>query len=151
MALALFDDYDNGNIFAKIIKGEIPKHLVYENDDLMVIMDIMPQAPGHALVLAKSPARNVVDVSAETWQSLMTMTRLVARAVARAFVCDGVVVSQFSGSVAGQTIPHIHVHIVPCRSAPESFHMQLNVSAAVNADLAANAASLRTELMKELN
>jgi len=105
--------YDPGNIFAKILRGEIPCHKVYEDDRTFAFMDIMPQAEGHCLVLPKAPSRNLLDADPETFTSLMTTVQKIARAVHKVFEADGVLVMQFNEPGAGQTVFHLHVHVIP--------------------------------------
>jgi len=106
-------DYDPNNIFAKILRGEIPSHRVYEDDDVIAFMDVMPQGTGHTLVVPKSPSRNLLDADPATLGKLMAAVQKVARAVMSAFAADGLIVTQFNEEPAGQTVFHLHVHIVP--------------------------------------
>ncbi|AWC23864.1 HIT-like protein [Aminobacter sp. MSH1] len=106
-------EYDPNNIFAKILRGEIPSHRVYEDDDVIAFMDVMPQGTGHTLVVPKSPSRNLLDADPATLGKLMAAVQKVARAVMSAFAADGVIVTQFNEEPAGQTVFHLHVHIVP--------------------------------------
>jgi histidine triad (HIT) family protein len=105
--------YDPDNIFAKILRGEIPAHKVYEDDETLAFMDVMPQADGHVLVVPKSPSRNLLDADPETLSSLMRTVRKVANAVKAAFAAQGILVKQYNESAAGQTVFHLHVHILP--------------------------------------
>lgn len=105
--------YDDSNVFARILRGEIPAEKIYEDDDAIAIMDLMPQTDGHCLVIPKAPSRNLLDASDETLAKLMPVAAKLARAVVKAFDADGVVISQFNESVAGQTVFHLHVHVVP--------------------------------------
>jgi len=105
--------YDTNNIFAKILRGELPCHKVYEDDHVLAFLDIMPRAPGHALVLPKAPARNLLDVSPEDLAHVMRVTQKVARAAVKAFGADGITVQQFNESAGGQVVFHLHVHVVP--------------------------------------
>jgi histidine triad (HIT) family protein len=105
--------YDDGNIFAKILRGEIPSHKVYEDDATVAFMDVMPQGPGHLLVVPKTPSRNLLDATPETLAALLPVVRTLARAVQTAFAADGVTVLQFNEPAAGQTVFHLHVHIIP--------------------------------------
>ena len=106
--------YDPSNIFSKIIKGEIPSHKVYEDADVLVMMDIFPQSKGHCLVISKtSKARNLLEVEPEVLVKIMAAVQRLTRAAARALKPDGVVVTQFNGAPAGQTIFHLHVHVIP--------------------------------------
>ena len=105
--------YDPNNIFAKILRGEIPCHKVYEDDAVLAFMDVMPQSDGHTLVVPKSAARNILDASAEQLAVLMPVVQKIARAVIKAFAADGAVIMQFNEEPAGQTVFHLHFHIVP--------------------------------------
>jgi histidine triad (HIT) family protein len=105
--------YDGSNIFAKIIKGEIPSHKVYEDDHVLAFMDVMPQAPGHTLVLPKKPSRNLLDADPATLSHLILVVQKVANAVRGAFDADGIYVAQFNEASAGQTVFHLHFHVIP--------------------------------------
>ena len=105
--------YDDSNIFAKILRGEIPSIRVYEDDAVVAFMDVMPQAEGHTLVLPKAPSRNLLDAKSATLAPLMAAVQKVARAVKAAFNADGVTVIQFNEPAAGQTVFHLHVHVIP--------------------------------------
>ena len=105
--------YDTDNIFAKILRGEIPAVRVYEDDATLAFMDVMPQAPGHTLVIPKSPAENLFDLDIDVGKNVLRTTQLVARAVKIALNADGIMLSQFNGPAAGQTVFHFHMHIVP--------------------------------------
>ena len=105
--------YDPNNIFAKILRGEIPCHKVYEDDAVLAFMDVMPQSDGHTLVVPKSAARNILDASAEQLAVLMPVVQKIARAVIKAFAADGAVVMQFNEEPAGQTVFHLHFHVIP--------------------------------------
>ncbi|MBB4001465.1 MAG: HIT family protein [Aurantimonas endophytica] len=105
--------YDDGNIFAKILRGEIPSLKLYEDDTAMAIMDIMPQSKGHCLVIPKAPSRNLLDADDSTLAAVMPIVGRLARAVRRAFGADGVQVAQFNEEPAGQTVFHLHFHVVP--------------------------------------
>lgn len=105
--------YDNNNIFAKILRGEIPAITVYENDSTLAFMDVMPQSPGHTLVVPRYPAENLFDLDLTAGAAVLSTVQLVARAVKTAFNADGIMLNQFNGPAAGQTVFHFHVHIVP--------------------------------------
>lgn len=105
--------YDQNNIFAKILRGELPCHKVYEDERSLVFLDIMPRAPGHALVIPKSPARNLLDIDADDLAHLAKVTQKVARAAAKAFAADGVTIQQFNESAGGQVVFHLHIHVIP--------------------------------------
>lgn len=105
--------YDDNNIFAKILRGEMPCHKVYENDDFIAFMDVMPQAPGHTLVVPKAPSRNLLDADVDVLEKLLPFTQRIARAVRDAFQADGITVMQFNEPAGGQTVFHLHVHVIP--------------------------------------
>lgn len=105
--------YDSSNIFAKILRGEIPCVKVYENDKTIAFMDVMPEAQGHVLVLPKEPAENILDLSADGLAAMMTTTQRIAKAVDKALQPDGILLKQYNRAPAGQSIFHVHFHIVP--------------------------------------
>ena len=106
--------YDDANIFAKILRGEVPSARVYEDDQVLAFMDVFPQSRGHTLVISKaSKARNLLDVEPRVLEQLIAGVQRVARAVRVALKPDGIVVTQFNGAPAGQTIFHLHFHIIP--------------------------------------
>ena len=105
--------YDDQNIFAKIIRGEIPSLRIYEDAHTIAIMDVMPQCDGHALVLPKAGSRNILDISPESLNATMLTAQRIARAAMQAFGADGVNVMQFNEPAAGQTVFHTHFHIIP--------------------------------------
>jgi len=106
-------NYDTNNIFAKILRGEIPCHKVYEDDAVLAFMDVMPQADGHTLVIPKAPSRNLLDADPATFEPLMVAVQKVALAVRKAFKAEGILIKQFNEPAAGQTVFHLHVHILP--------------------------------------
>jgi histidine triad (HIT) family protein len=105
--------YDPNNIFAKILRGELPCNKVYEDDRALVFLDIMPRTPGHALVIPKSPARNVLDVAPDDLAHVMKVAQKVAKAGMDVFEADGVTIQQFNESAGGQVVFHLHVHVIP--------------------------------------
>jgi histidine triad (HIT) family protein len=105
--------YEPDNIFTKIMRGEIPCHKVFEDENCFVFMDIMPQSDGHALVLPKSGSRNILDASAATLGATIQRVQQVAQAAMTAFDADGVAISQFNEPAAGQTVFHLHFHVIP--------------------------------------
>jgi histidine triad (HIT) family protein len=105
--------YDPGNIFAKIIAGDIPCARVYEDDRVISFMDAFPQSKGHTLVVPKVPACNLFDIADDDLANLIVQTRRIARAVREALAPDGVRLIQFNGEAAGQTVFHLHMHILP--------------------------------------
>lgn len=105
--------YDPDNIFSKILAGEIPSHRIYEDEHVIAIMDVMPQAEGHALVIPKAAARNLLDANASTFGQLFEAVQKVARAAQEAFDADGVTIQQFNEAAGGQSVFHLHVHVIP--------------------------------------
>ncbi len=106
-------NYDNQNIFARIIRGELPCHKVYEDAHTLSFVDLMPQSEGHTLVLPKESAVVLTDLSAPALQHVMVVTQRIARAVQKAVDAPGYMLAQFNGAEAGQTVPHVHFHIIP--------------------------------------
>ncbi len=105
--------YDTGNVFAKILRGEIPAHKVYEDADAVCFMDVMPQGPGHILVVPKAPSRNLLDADAAVLAGLAPLVQKIARAAKQAFGADGITVMQFNEEAGGQTVFHLHIHVIP--------------------------------------
>jgi histidine triad (HIT) family protein len=111
--MSLHGAYDDQNIFAKILRGEAPSVKVLEDDQVLAIMDVFPQSEGHVLVIPKARARNLLDLSAEAASAAMERVQQLARAVEAALKPEGVMVAQFSGAPAGQTVFHVHFHVIP--------------------------------------
>jgi len=105
--------YDDNNIFAKILRGEIPSHKLYEDEHTLAFMDVMPQAPGHLLVVPKTGSRNLLDADPEVLARTITVVQKLAVAAKEAFDADGVFVAQFNEPAAGQTVFHLHFHVIP--------------------------------------
>ena len=105
--------YDPNNIFAKILRGEMPCYKVYENDKVMAFLDIMPRAPGHTLVLPKAPARNILDITPDDLVAVALASQKVAKATVKVFNADGVTVQQFNEGAGGQVVFHLHLHVIP--------------------------------------
>ena len=105
--------YDASNIFGKILRGEIPAHKVYEDDAALVMMDIFPQSRGHVLVIPKAPSRNLLDADPAVLSAVMPLVQKVAQAVRKASGADGVRLAQFNEAPAGQTVFHLHFHVIP--------------------------------------
>ncbi len=105
--------YDASNVFAKILRGELPSHTVYEDEQTLAIMDIMPRADGHVLVIPKTPCRNLLDAPVEALAAVALATQKLARAVKVAFGADGVTIQQFNEAAGGQVVFHLHVHVMP--------------------------------------
>ena len=136
--------YDPNNIFAKILRGEIPSHKVYEDADALVFMDVMPQSPGHALILPKAPSRNLLDADSAVLAKIIPLVQKVAVAAKSAFNADGVSIAQFNESAGGQTVFHLHFHVIPrYEGQPLKTHAR---NMEDNAVLAANAEKLKAAL-----
>jgi histidine triad (HIT) family protein len=136
--------YDSNNVFAKILRGEIPCHKVYEDDDVIVFMDVMPQAPGHALVVPKAASRNILDADPAVLTKLLPVVQKVAKASKAAFAADGISVIQYNEAAGGQSVFHLHLHVVPrYEGQPLKPHSGKMEDPAV---LAANAEKLRAAL-----
>ena len=105
--------YDPNNIFAKILRGEIPCYKVYEDERVLAFLDIMPRAPGHTLVIPKAAARNILDVAADDFAHVMTIAQRIAKVSVGTFGADGVTLQQFSEGAGGQVVFHLHVHVIP--------------------------------------
>jgi histidine triad (HIT) family protein len=111
--------YDQNNLFAKILRGEIPSLKVYEDEATLAIMDVMPQADGHVLVLPKAPSRNLLDADPAVLAELMPRVQKIARAVKTALGSEGLTITQFNEPASGQTVFHLHFHILPRWSGVE--------------------------------
>jgi histidine triad (HIT) family protein len=107
--------YDPNNIFAKILRGEIPAHKIYEDDYTLAFMDVMPQVDGHSLVIPKQPSRNLLDADPVTLAHLMATVQKVSIAAMKAFKADGIQIRQYNEEVAGQTVFHLHFHVLPMK------------------------------------
>jgi histidine triad (HIT) family protein len=105
--------YDPTNVFARILRGELPSYKVYEDDHAFAFLDIMPRAPGHTLVIPKTPARNILDVAPDDLAHVMKAAQKIAKAGMRVFDADGITVQQFSEPASGQVVFHLHVHVMP--------------------------------------
>jgi len=105
--------YDPNNIFARILRGELPKIAIYEDDKTLAFMDIMPSVEGHTLVIPKEPAEDILDLTPEAACALIRTTQKVARAVKAATGAPGIMLVQLNGTAAGQSVPHIHFHVLP--------------------------------------
>jgi histidine triad (HIT) family protein len=108
--------YDPNNIFAKILRGELPAHKVYEDDKAFAFLDIMPRAPGHTLVIPKAPVRTFLDIKMDDLAHLMSVTQKIARAAMNVFAADGLTLQQFNEAAGGQVVFHLHVHVIPRKS-----------------------------------
>lgn len=105
--------YDENNPFAKILRGELPSHKIYEDEHTFAFMDIMPRSDGHCLVIPKKPSRNLLDADVATLAHVMVTVQKIARAAKIAFKADGMSIDQFNEAVSGQTVFHLHFHILP--------------------------------------
>lgn len=105
--------YDPNNLFAKILRGELPAHKVYENDKAFAFLDIMPRAPGHTLVIPKAAARTILDIAPDELAALVKATQTIARAAVKVFAADGLTIQQFNEPAGGQVVFHLHIHIIP--------------------------------------
>jgi histidine triad (HIT) family protein len=105
--------YDENNVFARILRGELPAHRVYEDEHALAIMDVMPQGKGHTLVIPKAPSRNILDIGAHDLQALMSVVQRVARAVVKAFDAQGATILNYCEPAGGQTVFHTHIHVIP--------------------------------------
>jgi histidine triad (HIT) family protein len=136
--------YDDNNVFAKILRGELPCHKVYETDRVLAFMDIMPRGEGHVLVIPKAKARNILDVAPDELAELVKAVQIVGRAAKEAFSADGLTIHQFNESAGGQVVFHIHFHVIPRFEGvplkPHSGQMEDNDV------LAAHAAKIRAAL-----
>jgi histidine triad (HIT) family protein len=135
--------YDTNNIFAKILRGEIPAHKVYEDDSVLAFMDVMPQAEGHVLVVPKASSRNILDADPATLGALIAAVQRVAIAAEDAFEADGVTIMQFNEAPAGQSVFHLHFHVIPRKEGvplrPHSGKMEDGAVLAGNAEKIKNA------------
>jgi histidine triad (HIT) family protein len=130
--------YDDSNIFAKILRGEIPCVKVYEDDKTLAFMDVMPESDGHVLVVPKEPAENILDLSIAGMAAMMTAVQKVAKAVDKALKPDGILLKQYNRAAAGQSVFHVHFHIVPRREGvPLAPHGKVMVQATVLEPIAA--------------
>jgi histidine triad (HIT) family protein len=105
--------YDQNNVFAKILRGELPAHKVYEDDKTFSFLDIMPRALGHTLVIPKSPARTFLDIAPDDLAHLIKVTQRIARAAVTVFAADGLTIQQFNETAGGQVVFHLHIHVIP--------------------------------------
>jgi len=143
--MSLDGRYDDQNIFAKILRGEASAVKVHEDDHTLAIMDVFPQAPGHVLVIPKEPARNLLELSDEAAGKSILAVKAVAAALRRALEPDGVFVAQFNGATAGQSVFHIHFHIIP-RTDGDRIAGHGKAKMADMADLEAMAQKIRAAL-----
>jgi histidine triad (HIT) family protein len=136
--------YDPANIFAKILRGELPCHKVYEDDTALVMMDIFPQSRGHTLIVPKAASRNLLDADPAALSAIMPLVQRVARAVKSATGADGIRLAQFNEAPAGQTVFHLHFHVIPVyEGVPLGAH---GGGKADDADLASLAKAIAAQL-----
>jgi histidine triad (HIT) family protein len=105
--------YDPNNIFAKILRGELPSYKVFEDERSFAFLDIMPRAPGHTLVIPKAPVRTLLDIATDDLAHLMKTTQTIARAAVKVFAAEGLTIQQFNEAAGGQVVFHLHVHVIP--------------------------------------
>jgi histidine triad (HIT) family protein len=105
--------YDTNNIFAKILRGELPCHKVYEDEHVFAFLDIMPRVTGHTLVIPKAPSRNILDIAPDDFAHVARGSKTIALAAMKAFNADGISVHQFSEAAGGQVVFHLHMHVLP--------------------------------------
>lgn len=105
--------YDDNNIFAKMLRDEIPAVKIYEDEMTFAFMDIMPRGDGHCLVIPKAPSRNILDVEPKDMAAVMETVQKISRAIIKAFHADGITIQQFSEPAGGQVVFHLHVHVIP--------------------------------------
>lgn len=143
--MSLHGDYDDQNIFAKIIRGEAPCYTLYEDDDVLAFLDVFPQSFGHSLVIPKkAAARNLLEIDTDSLAKVMAVVQRLTRVLVEELQPAGVQVAQFNGAPAGQTVFHIHVHVIP-RFEGEG----LGIHAATKAD-SAELEALQARLVKRL-
>ncbi len=136
--------YDANNIFAKILRGEIPCHKVYEDDATLVFMDVMPQASGHALVVPKTASRNLLDADPGALARLLPVVQKIAVASKAAFAADGIQIIQYNEAAGGQSVFHLHFHVIPRH---EGLGLKAHAGTMEKPDvLAANAEKLKAAL-----
>ena len=141
------NQYDKSNIFAKILRDEMPCHKVFEDEHTFVFMDIMPRGDGHCLVIPKRPARNILDADDEMLAQVYSTVRKISTTAIKAFGADGLTIQQFNEPAGGQIVFHLHVHIIPrfdgIKLRPHTGEMEQNDI------LVANAAKLQKALQRE--
>ncbi|MFK8036311.1 MAG: HIT family protein [Hyphomicrobiales bacterium] len=136
--------YDSENIFAKILRGELPCEKIFEDEKTIAIMDIMPRGDGHTLILPKAPSRNLLDIDADNLAAVLATAQKVAKAQMNAFDADGITLQQFSESAGGQVVFHTHVHVIPRH---EGVALRPHTGDMASPDLLAeHAAKIRAEL-----
>jgi histidine triad (HIT) family protein len=111
--MSLHIAYDAENIFARILRGEIPNHTIFDDAHCLGFMDAFPQSRGHCLIVPKEAATNILTASPQAVQDVIARTQKLAMAVEKALSPDGIVITQFNGAPAGQTVFHLHFHVIP--------------------------------------
>jgi len=131
-------NYDDQNVFAKILRGELPCEKLYEDEHTIAIMDIMPRGDGHLLVVPKAPSRNVLDIDPADLAHVMTTVQTMARALIKAFDANGITINQFNEPAGGQVVFHTHIHVIPrfdgVRLRPHTGEMEDGAVLKANAD-----------------
>ena len=105
--------YDQGNVFARILRGELPAHKVYEDHATLAFMDLMPRCDGHTLVIPKAPARNILDATPESLAACVASIQTISRGLIKAYVADGITLAQYNEAASGQVVFHLHFHVMP--------------------------------------
>jgi histidine triad (HIT) family protein len=149
MVSYMTNTYDANNVFARILRAELPCHKVLEDEHTLAFMDVMPRGPGHCLVIPKAPSRTIGDISDESYANLALTVKRVANALTKAFNADGVSIHQFNEAAGGQEVFHLHVHVIPRFTGVElqGVTMRPQIDAVENAEiLAANATKIREAL-----
>ena len=111
--------YDGQNVFAKILRGEIPCFEVFRDERSFAFLDIMPRSPGHTLVIPRAPARGILDIAEEDLAAVISTAKRIAIAATKAFDAEGIILQQFSEPASGQVVFHLHMHVMPVRSGVE--------------------------------
>jgi histidine triad (HIT) family protein len=111
--------YDDQNVFAKILRGEIPCYRVYENPHTLAFLDIMPRSPGHTLVIPKAAARGILDIAPDALAEVARTAKKIALAAVAAFDAEGIIIQQFSEAASGQVVFHLHIHVMPIKTGVE--------------------------------
>ena len=111
--------YDDQNVFAKILRGEIPCLKIYENDRALAFLDIMPRSPGHTLVIPKAAARGILDIAEDDLAEVMRAAKRIAIAAMKVFGAEGIIIQQFSEPASGQVVMHLHMHVMPVKTGVE--------------------------------
>ncbi|GMP08286.1 HIT domain-containing protein [Bradyrhizobium sp. TM239] len=108
--------YDDQNVFAKVLRGEIPCFEVFRDDRSLAFLDIMPRTPGHTLVIPRAPARGILDIAEDDLAAVARTAKRIAIAAMKAFDAEGIILQQFSEPASGQVVLHLHMHVMPVRA-----------------------------------